>query len=98
PVPLQLFYRYNAMKGGPMPEVGYDGLYKAFSILPQHSEYRVDLAQALAGKGEYEKASRLLNPLIYSPHGSEERDAMVKLKAEYDAKAKTKAAGRAGSD
>lgn len=96
PVPLQLFYHYNAMKGGPMPQVAYDGLYQAFSILPQHSDYRVDLAQALANKGEYGKASRLLDPLAYSPHGSDEREAVLKLKAEYDAKGK--AAVAAGSD
>lgn len=35
PVPLALFYRYHAMRGGKMPDIGYDGLYKAFSLLPQ---------------------------------------------------------------
>ena len=35
PVPLALFYRYHAMKGGLMPDIGYDGLAKAFLLLPQ---------------------------------------------------------------
>jgi hypothetical protein len=87
PVPLHLYYRYNVLKGGPVPEVAIDGLYKAFQLLPQHDDYRVALSHALAGQGKYAAASRLLNPLAYSPHASESRDAALQLKAQYDAAA-----------
>lgn len=86
PVPLALFYRYHAMKGGKMPDVGYDGLVKAYSLLPQNPEYRMTLVHAMATKGDYATASKLLDPLAYSPHGSDMRDAALKLKAEFNAK------------
>lgn len=93
PVPLELFYRYNVMKGGPMPAIGYDGLYKAFTLLPQNPDYRFTYAHAEAARGNYARASQLLDPIAYSPHGSEMRDAALKLKAELDAQAaKTKPA------
>ncbi|HJT41154.1 MAG TPA: hypothetical protein VJ762_12550 [Sphingobium sp.] len=98
PVPLQLFYRYHRVKGGPMPQVGYDGLAKAFGLLPQHPDYRFAFAQALAAKGDYKQASRLLNPLAHSPHGSDMREAAVKLKAEFDAAAKEKPAVGAAAE
>lgn len=99
PVPLALFYRYHAMRGGKMPDLGYDGLYKAFSLLPQSPDYRFNFAHALAAKGEYESASILLDPIAYSPHGSEMREAALKLKAAFDAQAaeKGKSAAKAGN-
>lgn len=87
PVPLQLFYRYHAMKGGPMPEIGYDGLAKAYMLLPQSPEYRMAYVQALAVQGHYAQASRLLDPLAYSPHSSEMRDSAMELKKRLDAEA-----------
>ncbi len=90
PVPLALYYRYHAMRGGRMPEVAYDGLYKAYSLLPQNPEYRVTLAQALGAKGDYATASRLLDPLAYSPHASDDREQAIRLKAQFDAAAKEK--------
>lgn len=87
PVPLALFYRYHLLRGGKMPDLGYDGLYKAFALLPQNAEYRLNFAQALAARGDYTQASILLNPIAYSPHGSDRRDAALRLKADYDAQA-----------
>jgi tetratricopeptide (TPR) repeat protein len=91
PVPLALFYRYHAMRGGKMPDLGYDGLYKAFTLLPQNPTYRMNLAHALAVRGDYARASALLDPIAYSPHGSEMRDAALRLKGELDAQAAEKA-------
>lgn len=90
PVPLALFYRYHAMKGGPMPEIGYDGLAKAYMLLPQSPEYRMAYVQALAFQGHYAQASRLLDPLAYSPHPSDMRDGAVALKKRFDAEAAKK--------
>lgn len=90
PVPLALFYRYHAMRGGKMPDIGYDGLYKAFSLLPQNPNYRFQIAQAMAYRGEYESASILLDPIAFSPHGSGMRDSALRLKAEFDAQAAEK--------
>ena len=90
PVPLALFYRYHAMKGGPMPDIGYDGLAKAFELLPQSPEYRMTYVQALAFRGKYAEASRLLDPLAYSPHPSGMRDAALALKKRFDAEAAKK--------
>ena len=88
PVPLALFYRFHQLKSGPMPTIGYDGLAKAFALLPQNPEYRANYAGALAARGDYVNASRLLNPLAYSPHPSGMRDWAVRQKAEYDERAK----------
>ncbi|WP_336973986.1 hypothetical protein [Sphingobium aromaticiconvertens] len=93
PVPLTQFYRYHRMKGGKMPQVGYDGLAKAFALLPQNPEYRFAEAQALAVQGNYATASILLDPLAYSPHSSSMRDEALRLKADYDA---AKASGAQG--
>lgn len=93
PVPLALFYRYHAMRGGPMPQIGYDGLQKAFGLLPQNPSYRMNFARALSVRGDYAQASALLDPIAYSPHGSEMRDAALKLKARWDAQAAAKAKG-----
>lgn len=87
PVPLALFYRYHRMRGGTMPATGYDGLYKAFNLLPQNVDYRFTAAAAMAEQKNYEGASMLLNPIAYSPHGSERRDAAMSLKVRYDAEA-----------
>lgn len=97
PVPLALFYRYHAMRGGKMPDLGYDGLYKAFTLLPQSPEYRFNFAHAMAIRGEYEAASTLLDPIAFSPHGSGMRDSALKLKAEFDAQAAAKKVTPAGS-
>ncbi|MEJ7925598.1 hypothetical protein WG908_02365 [Sphingobium sp. AN641] len=90
PVPLALYYRYHAMKGGPMPALGYDGLNGALQLLPQNPTYRFNLATALATKGDYATASRLLDPIAFSPHASDMREAAIRMKAEYDAVAKGK--------
>jgi len=90
PVPLALFYRYHAMRGGKMPDIGYDGLYKAYTLLPQNPTYRMNLAHALSIRGDYAEASALLDPIAYSPHGSEMRDAALKMKAGLDAQAAEK--------
>ena len=91
PVPLALFYRYHRMRGGKMPDIGYDGLYKAFILLPQSPNYRINFAQAMADRGDYATASTLLDPIAYSPHASDLREAALKMKAEMDAKVDQKA-------
>lgn len=92
PVPLALFYRFHKLKGGPMPQVGYDGFTKAFNLLPQNPNYRFGMAVVQADRGEFASASRLLDPLAYSPHASGAREEAIRMKADYDAKAK--AAGK----
>ena len=82
-----------AMRGGKMPELGYDGLYKAYTLLPQNPNYRFRLAHALAIRGEYAAASILLDPIAYSPPGSGMRDAALRLKAQFDAQAAEKGKG-----
>jgi Tfp pilus assembly protein PilF len=96
PVPLALFYRYHAMRGGRMPDIGYDGLYKAFSLLPQNPNYRFQIAQAMAYRGDYAAASILLDPIAFSPHGSDMRQAAIRMKAGYDAQAE-KVGAKAGN-
>lgn len=91
PVPLVLFYRYHAMKGGPMPDLGYDGLHKAFLLLPQSPDYRMNFVQAVAARGDYATASQLLDPLAYSPHDSGVRASAIRMKAEFDARSGKKA-------
>ena len=90
PVPLALFYRYHAMRGGKMPDLGYDGLYKAFSLLPQNPGYRFNFAQAMAFRGDYASASILLDPIAYSPHESGMRENALRMKAQFDAEAAKK--------
>ena len=99
PVPLALFYRYHAMRGGKMPDLGYDGLYKAFTLLPQSSDYRFSFVHAIAAREDYATASTLLDPIAYSPHASEMREAAIRMKADFDAQAakKPKGAAKAGN-
>ncbi len=84
PVPLAQFYRYHAMKGGPMPALGFDALYKAFRLLPQNPDYRFNLATAFANRQEYDQASIILDPIAYGPHASSLRDAAQRMKAEFE--------------
>lgn len=95
PVPLALFYRYHAMRGGKMPDLGYDGLYKAFTLLPQRPDYRFNFVNATAARGDYATASLLLDPIAYSPHGSEMREAAIRMKADLDAQAAAKSGEKA---
>jgi cytochrome c-type biogenesis protein CcmH/NrfG len=83
PVPLGLFYRYHAMRGGDMPQIGYDGINKAFSLLPQHPGYRFMLASALAHKKDYKMAATVMNPIAFSPHASEMREAALNLQQAF---------------
>ncbi|MET0250323.1 MAG: hypothetical protein ABW164_11425 [Sphingobium sp.] len=87
PVPLILFHDYHRARGGQMPQVGFDGLYKALNILPQNHEYRLKLAQAMAERGHFMRASRLLDSLAYSPHETALRTHAIGFKAMLDAKA-----------
>jgi tetratricopeptide (TPR) repeat protein len=86
PVPLAQFHAFHVARGGKMPDVGYDGLYKAYTLLPQSKDYRFRLATALATKGDYADASILLDPIAFSPHPSPMRDSALSLKADMDAK------------
>jgi tetratricopeptide (TPR) repeat protein len=97
PVPLSLFYRYHAMRGAKMPDIGYDGLYKAFTLLPQSPEYRVAFVHAVAARGDFKTASILLDPLAYSPHPSSMRDNALQLKAQFDAKVDEKGDAKTGA-
>lgn len=86
PVPLMQFYRYRMMRGGEMPKVGYDGVAKAYGLLPQNGGYRMTYASALANQGLYKAAARLLTPLAFSPHASSGREAAMKMRESYLAK------------
>jgi tetratricopeptide (TPR) repeat protein len=97
PVPLSLFYRYHAMRGAKMPDIGYDGLYKSFTLLPQSPEYRVAFVHAVAARGDFKTASILLDPLAYSPHPSSMRDNALQLKAQFDAKVDEKGDAKTGA-
>ncbi|CAN5210933.1 hypothetical protein BH10PSE12_BH10PSE12_37530 [soil metagenome] len=79
PVPLVLYYRYQQMKGGPMPEVAFDGLFKAYRLLPQNSDYSFMLATAFANRKDYDSAINVLGPIAFSPHASGAREAAIKL-------------------
>ncbi|HEX7781679.1 MAG TPA: hypothetical protein VF509_02620 [Sphingobium sp.] len=83
PVPLVLFYRYHAMRGGDMPAVGYDGLEKAFTLLPQNPSYRFMLASAYAHRKDYQAAIRVLDVIAFSPHASGMRDGALKLQQAF---------------
>jgi tetratricopeptide (TPR) repeat protein len=83
PLPLQLFYRYNKMRGGPMPDLGYDGLNAAFARLPQNPEYRFLYASSLADRRMYAQAIMVLDPIAYSPHESGMREAASKLQEAF---------------
>lgn len=83
PVPLALFYRYHAMRGGEMPPVGYQGLEKAFVLLPQNPSYRFMLASAYAHKKDFKSAAAVMDAIAFSPHASEMRDAAQKMQAAF---------------
>lgn len=78
-----------------MPDLGYDGLYKAFTLLPQSPDYRFNVVRAMAARGDYATASLLLDPIAYSPHASNMREAAIRLKAELDGQAAQTSAEKA---
>ncbi|RVT43968.1 hypothetical protein ENE74_01040 [Sphingobium algorifonticola] len=79
-VPLFQFYRYHQMRGGTMPQIAYDGLNKAFALVPQHSGYRFTLAMSYADRKKFAVAARLLDPIAFSPHASPARDGALRLR------------------
>lgn len=83
PVPLSQFYRYNLMRNGTVPAVALEGLIKAYRMLPGQSRYRFDLANAVANKGQYAAAVKLLDAIAFSPHESPAREQAKKLRDEY---------------
>lgn len=83
PAPLAEYYRYHMRRGLKIPEIAYDGLDKAFSLLPQSPDLRFLTSAAYASLMEFDAAYELLGPLANSPHPSPMRDAAIKLRAEY---------------
>jgi len=71
------------MRGGPMPDLGYDGLNAAFARLPQNPEYRFLYASSLADRRMYAQAIMVLDPIAYSPHESGMREAASKLQEAF---------------
>lgn len=89
PVPLKQYFRYTAERGRGIPTVAYDGLWKAFGLVPQDPGIRFMLASALANKGDYDQAARLMDPLANSPHDSSIRQSAISMReALMQAKAK----------
>lgn len=87
PVPLAQFYRYRRMRGGVLPQVAYDGLYKAYTLLPQSPTYRFNFASSLAEQERYDEAVRILAPLAFSPHPSPMRDYAMTMRERYRSEA-----------
>jgi tetratricopeptide (TPR) repeat protein len=83
PVPLAQFYRYKSMHDGKVSDLAFDGLYKVYDMLPQNPEYRFMMAGGLAERQRFDQAIAVLNPVAFSPHGSDMREAALHLRAEF---------------
>jgi tetratricopeptide (TPR) repeat protein len=83
PVPLVQFFRYKSLRDSEVPDIAYDGLYKAYAMLPQNPEYRFMMAGALARRELYNQAIAVIDPIAFSPHGSGMREAALHLRAEF---------------
>jgi hypothetical protein len=85
-LPLLAYYRSFTEAGETPPLVSVDGVAKAVESVPSAPSSRLDLGQALAGRGQAKPARRILLPVAKGPYESPEkpkaRALLEALKAE----------------
>lgn len=95
PLPLIAYYHSYGVAGQRAPGIAFDGLVKAFAIVPQAVELRFNYANALVDRGDKAGAVTVLKPLAFDPHGGESAAAAKVL---IDKIEEREPSGPAGAD
>ncbi len=75
-LPLVLYYDSYVAQGVEVPPIAMTGLARAAYLVPQDPEVRVRLGYALLQKGESDAARKVIAPMAYYSHGSEDNPAL----------------------
>lgn len=70
PLPLIAYFESYAAENRMPPEIAFDAVAKAFNVIPESRQARMIYAFALAGKGEFDDAIKLVQILASDPHSS----------------------------
>lgn len=85
PMPLYAYYRSFVDQGITPPPVAIAGLARAFELAPENDLVRIELAFALANKGEFDRAIKLAQSIAFDPHdrggGQALLDQLEKMRA-----------------
>lgn len=75
PMPLLRYYESWAAEGADPNPVAYDGIRRAFEMVPEATNVRMVYASALAKQKKYDDAIKLVEPIAFAPH--ESRDSIA---------------------
>jgi hypothetical protein len=87
PETLILYYRSFVEAGAEPSETAKDGLYRAFTLVPQDRSLRMTAAQIFHMDGKLDVARMLLRPLAHDPHDRDIGKTAAELIAIMDAEA-----------
>ena len=79
PLVLYQYYVSFLRQGVAPPDAAANGLQRAFELVPQDSDVRVQLAQWMVGRRRHGEAMILLAPVAFSAHRSPATDAAIAL-------------------
>jgi tetratricopeptide (TPR) repeat protein len=92
--PLLVYYRHFKRRNQVPPDLAFDGLYRGFEMVPQNGNLRLELAGALAERGQRAEAIALLHPLIHGSHSGQLRDIALEIRARFLAQEDRDSSGR----
>jgi hypothetical protein len=75
PMPLLRYYESWAAEGVEPNPVAYDGIRRAFEMVPEATNMRMAYAFSLAKQKKYDDAIKLVEPVAFAPH--ESRDSIA---------------------
>lgn len=93
PETLILYFQSFADAGVEPSETAKDGLYRAFTLVPQDRGLRMTAAEIFHKDGKLDIARMLLRPLAHDPHNRDMGEAATALIAMMDAEEKRKSTG-----
>ncbi|MET0247102.1 MAG: hypothetical protein ABW182_10175 [Sphingomonas sp.] len=93
PEALILYFQSFVDSGVEPSETAKDGLYRAFTLVPQDRSLRMTAAQIFHKDGKLDVARMLLRPLAHDPHNRTMGEAATALIAMMDAEEKRKGTG-----
>jgi tetratricopeptide (TPR) repeat protein len=72
PMPLLRYYQSWASEGVEPNPVAYDGIRRAYEMVPEATSVRMTYAFSLAKQKKYDDAIKLVEPVAFAPHESPE--------------------------
>jgi tetratricopeptide (TPR) repeat protein len=68
PMPLLRYYQSWAAEGADPNPVAYDGVRRAYEMVPEATNIRIVYASSLARQKKYDDAIKLIEPVAFAPH------------------------------